>query len=253
MVWQRCLPRPADPEVLWPQVHLADLAEIRVVADGAVADLPAADRAAVDRYRGGRRVLAVASRLFTRTVLGRALGREPAAVPLTVDEWGRPRLAGRERFGFTVSHDSAVLVVALGPHPCGVDVEDAAEAALAEVRHRFCGTDERPDSARECWVAKESAAKALGRGLRAGLSTIRFAGNPAVDWSPVTWRGRRTPLRTRAVDLGGRHFALTARVGRAPDIEVHTWAPRRADARWWLVESDRAAADTARALRKQLT
>ncbi len=235
-------------------VHLLDLAEVRAVSADAVADLPTADLLAVDRFRGAdRRAQAAAARLLTRSALGRALGVPPAAVPVTVDGWGKPRLAGRERFAFAASHDRGLLVLAVGPHPCGIDVEDATEADLAEVRDRFCGPAERRGPARGWWAAKESAAKAIGFGLRAGLASIGFTADPARGWAPTTWKGRRTPLRTRTADLGGRHVALTAR-GPDPGAAVHTWSPRGRGGRWGLVEDDPPAlAATARELRALLT
>lgn len=237
-------------------VHVVDLAEAVVVADGAVADLPDADLAVVARYRGAlRRVQAAVSRLLTRAVVGRALGTSPRAVGVTVDGWGRPAVPGST--DANVSHDGGLVVLVAGADPCGVDVEDAAESDLRDVVGRFCGVDEAPASARQWWTAKESAAKAIGRGLRAGLSTIRFEGDPGAGWAPVTWRGDPLPLRTRAVDLGTRHLALTVPVRAvAPTVPVGVWRATGAHGRWWLAEARRAPvalAAVAAALRSELS
>jgi phosphopantetheinyl transferase len=245
-------------------VHLADLAQVRAVADGATAWLPAAELAALRRYpEGRRRAQAETSRLLARAVLGRALGRPPLSVPLVADERGYPRTTGAcgDRPCFNVSHDSGLVALVLGRHSCGIDVEDAAEGDLREVAGRFCAAGEGhlPGSqvpggqvpgpanwARQLWTAKESAAKAMRRGLRAGLSSIRFADDPGLRWAGVTWRGRRTPLRTRVADLGTRHLALTSAAERVRAVRVHTWRPCRSGGRWWLVEAEEAclAAET---------
>jgi phosphopantetheinyl transferase len=223
-------------------VHVVDLAETLVAADGAVADLPDAELAMVARYRGAlRRVQAAVSRLLTRAVAGRALGTSPRAVEVTVDGWGRPSVKGSP--DTNVSHDGGLVVLVAGSGPCGVDVEDTAESDLRGLVGRFCGVEEVPTSARQSWTAKESAAKAIGRGLRAGLATIRFEDDPGAGWTPVTWRGDPLPLRTRAVDLGTRHLALTVSVQAVPrTVPVSVWRPAMVHGRWWLAEAEKAPA-----------
>lgn len=219
-------------------LHLVDLAETTAVADRATARLPDTDLTSVARHRGARRrVQAAVSRLLTRAVLGHE------DVPITTDEWGRP-VTG-DGACVNVSHDDGVVVLLAAAGPCGVDVADNAEADLRDVVGRFCGPDERPVSARQWWAAKESAAKAIGRGLRAGLSTIRFDGDPGAGWSSVTWRGERLPLRTRTFDLGERHLALTATTAGAPAVEVHAWRPATAQGRWWLEPAARTSVSAA--------
>ncbi|MFC4857288.1 4'-phosphopantetheinyl transferase family protein [Actinophytocola glycyrrhizae] len=223
-------------------MHVVDLAETLVAAHGAVADLPDAELAMVARYRGApRRAQATVSRLLTRAVAGHALRTPPRAVEVTVDGWGRPSVTGSPHTN--ISHDGGLVVLVSGSGPCGVDVEDTAESDLRGLVGRFCGVDEVPVSARQSWTAKESAAKAIGRGLRAGLATIRFQDDPGAGWAPVTWRGDRMPLRTRAVDLGARHLALTVSARAvAPTVRVSVWRPARAHGRWWLAEAEKAPA-----------
>lgn len=229
------------------QLHLADVTQIHTIATESTADLPADDLDELRRYEPGRRRrLAHAGRLLARAALGRALGVPATAVPVSVDGRGRPRLEGP--IDFTVSHDSGVLVLALAPPRCGVDVEDSAEEDLREVADRFRGRGEH-GGVRALWTAKESVAKAIGTGLCAGLRTIRFDGDPAARWTGVTWRGHRVPLRTRVVDLGDRHLAVTTG-WRDTRPTVHTWRPRVDGPRWWLAETGQvtgvlAAASTA--------
>lgn len=224
-------------------VHLVDLSAVHAAAEEGPPDLPAPECAALRaRYAPGRRrVQAQASRLLVRAALAHGTGRAPHRVPLVTDADGRPRLAGPDRrLRFNVSHDTGLLasVVGTGAGACGIDVEDAAEDTLREVAHRFCGGEDHallaePDGARHLWAAKESAAKALGRGLRAGLSSLHFTGHPGRQWAEVTWRGRRPGLRTRTVHLGSRHMAVTAEAAPAT-VHVTWWAPHHADGRWGL-------------------
>ncbi|WP_419996414.1 4'-phosphopantetheinyl transferase family protein [Streptomyces boninensis] len=159
---------------------------------------------------------ALASRLLVRAVLARGTG-QPCV---------------------NVSHDTGLLALVAAAVPCGIDVEDIAEQRLREVADRFCRAEDAavldgPGGARQLWTAKESAAKALGLGLRAGLSSIHFTRHPGRHWAGAVWRGRPTGLRTRTVDLGSRHLAVTA--GAVPDgIRLTWWAPRRAAGTWGL-------------------
>ncbi|MEU8618504.1 4'-phosphopantetheinyl transferase superfamily protein [Streptomyces sp. NPDC048623] len=225
-------------------VHLADLSAVYAAAEQGPPDLPEPEGAALrDRYAPGRRrAQAQASRLLVRAVLSRATGRPAHRVPVVTDADGRPGPAGPPARWphFNVSHDGGLLALVLGTGPCGIDVEDTHEDALREVADRFCGGADRallsePDGARRLWAAKESVAKALGRGLRAGLSTIHFTGHPGRQWAEATWRGRPAGLRTRVVDLGGRHLAVTAPTVPGA-VRLSWWTPHHAgtDGRWGL-------------------
>lgn len=225
-------------------VHLADLSGVYAAAEQGPPALPGPEGAALrDRYAPGRRrAQAQASRLLVRAVLSRATGRPAHRVPVVTDADGRPHLSGTPAWKpcFNVSHDSGLLALVLGTGACGIDVEDTGEDVLREVAGRFCGGADRallsaPDGARRLWAAKESAAKALGHGLRAGLSTIHFTGHPGREWAEVTWRGRPAGLRTRVVNLGDRHLAVTAAEVPAV-VRLTRWAPHRTgpDGRWEL-------------------
>ncbi|WP_225802039.1 4'-phosphopantetheinyl transferase superfamily protein [Streptomyces sp. NK15101] len=225
-------------------IHLAALSAVYAAAEQGPPELPEPERAALrDRYAPGRRrTQAQASRLLVRAVLSRATGLPAHRVSVVTDADGRPRPAGTPTRWpcFNVSHDSGLLALVLGTGPCGIDVEDTGEDALREVADRFCGGADRallsePDGARRLWAAKESVAKALGHGLRAGLSTIHFTGHPGRQWAEATWRGRPAGLRTRVVDLGGRHLAVTAATVPAA-VRLSWWTPHHTgtDGRWEL-------------------
>ena len=234
-------------------LHMADLAQVRELAAETTAWLPQPDlKALADRYRGGRRRLAEGSRLLVRAVTGHATGSPSNAVRIVTDSWGRPRLGdGTRALRFNVSHDSGLLVLVLGTGACGIDVEDTAEDDLRAVVRRFCGAGDwallTPRSgARQLWTAKESAAKALGRGLRAGMSSIHFASHPGLCWAAVSWRGQPAMIRTRAVDLGIRHLSVTSAVEPSA-IRVRIWEPACANGRWRLLPARQPAAAMAAA------
>ena len=176
------------------------------------------------------RMRARASRALVRRVLARPLGCCPAAVPVVRSAQGRPVLSGEppEECSFSVSHDRRVLVVAHSPAGCGVDVEDAPSAQLLPVAARFCAPTEvraglDGGRLRALWAAKESATKAWGLGLRAGLATVTFDQEPTTGWAPVRRGGSRTNWLTRVVGYPGRHLAVTVR-GTAPRaVGVTVW------------------------------
>ena len=220
------------------RIHFADLSAVHAAAEQGPPDLPAPEHAALcDRYAPGRRrVQAQASRLLVRAVLSRVVPNQAVPSQAVPNQDGGPE---RQRC-YGVSHDSGLLAVVLGAGPCGIDVEDAGEDVLREVAYRFCGDADaallaEPYGARRLWAAKESVAKALGQGLRAGLSTIHFTGHPGREWAAVTWRGRAVGLRTRTADLAGRQLAVTSS-GAPAAVRVSWWAPHRtgADGRWDL-------------------
>ncbi|GAA2985948.1 4'-phosphopantetheinyl transferase family protein [Actinokineospora diospyrosa] len=188
-------------------VHVVSLRALERVRGRAEPDLPAAERAAIERRASGRRrVQAQAAR-----VLAGVAGVESG----------------------NASHDQDFLVVAESPATCGVDVEDAAEDELREVATRFCAASEvaGPVSARALWTAKESAAKATRLGLRAGLRSIGFTADPSTGWSTVDWPYGAGFL-TRTVDLGTRHCALTVRADAPPRVRARVWTPTVSDGRW---------------------
>lgn len=246
------------------QLHLVDLAQIFRMPADAAAVLPQEELAALEhrypqRGPGTRRRLAEASRLLTRAAVGAAVGRTPQDFRLAADVWGRPRMADPKGFAdpagadvhgvgtqrpldFNSSHDGGLLALVLSEGTCGIDVEDTPEPALREVADRFCGTADRPlllghGAARQLWTAKESAAKALGRGLRAGLRSIHFSDHPGRRWAEVVWGGRPTALRTCTVDLGVRHLSVTASA-RPSRVWVRAWEPACCDGRWHLRSAD---------------
>ena len=223
--------RPKDPPRL--SLHLLALPEL----SGQPWDtscLSLTDLNWIAEHRGpGARLRATASRLLIRTVLADTLGCTPGEVPLAVTDQGRPVLAGEsdERSGFSVSHDSRLLVFAEYADGCGVDVEDCEPELLHEVAARFCVPGELagipdPAAARALFSAKESVAKAYGLGLAARLSGITFVDDPGAVWSMAHREGEPTGLLTRVHRCAQRHLAMSVRADVPPLVSVTTWRVR---------------------------
>ncbi|MFC3340217.1 4'-phosphopantetheinyl transferase family protein [Paracandidimonas soli] len=148
------------------------------VADGCLADLTQDERNA---FAGMRREADRRSRVVTRAVLRRTLGRKlgcgPADVPLSHLPGGKPVLdeEGGRAWHFNVSHSGNIALLAVADNPVGVDVETRMHGdPVAMARQFFCAQEqERVAGARDAgeaflaiWTAKEAVVKMTGHGLR---------------------------------------------------------------------------------------
>jgi 4'-phosphopantetheinyl transferase len=155
-----------------------------------------------------------ASRWALRSVLGRYLGEDPAAIELRTGGHGKPELAlAPERFDFNLSHsgDLALVAVAAG-RQVGVDVERAERdrdfLALAErglgpegaTAVRAADPALRPAVFYAAWVRREALLKCFGGGL----------GNPAP----------RAPAAVADLDVGEGYAAALAVAGGAAPVVV---------------------------------
>jgi 4'-phosphopantetheinyl transferase len=155
-----------------------------------------------------------------RTLIGCALGVDPAACVFAADAYGRPALrhpAGAP-LAFNISHTRGLVVCALAREPeIGVDVEDVQRPVGHDVARRFFSASEAdaldrlPEPARttrfyDYWTLKEAYIKARGLGLSlpldgftmlidgGGPPAIRFS--PRIDDDPTTWQfARFSPAR----------------------------------------------------------
>ena len=142
--------------------------------------LDAEEQARMDRLRPpAARTRFAAAHAALRTVLGRAVGCEPAAIRMVRGPSGKPRLDGPGP-AFNMAHSGDVAVIAVGGRAdLGVDVEVRRPVPRLGAMIRYaCTPVERaalgavPDDAArtdrflELWVRKEAVLKAIGRGLR---------------------------------------------------------------------------------------
>lgn len=152
--------------------------------------------------RPRRAAQAGVARGHLRTLLGRRLGLEPAAVPIVARSNGKPCLdpaAGLEDVRFNLSHSGVWAVIALAEgREVGVDVERHAERDLERLAGRVLSRDElrswsalapaaRPRAFYGAWTRREAYAKARGEGIGTALSE---------PWPPAA--GRRAVARVGA-------------------------------------------------------
>jgi 4'-phosphopantetheinyl transferase len=126
-----------------------------------------------------------------RCLLGRYLGRDPAAIEFAGEREGKPKLASAEGIEFNMTHSAQWAAFAFSSNcAVGVDIEQVrAVPDLATIMRRvFCAEEAAElmllsESDRErgffcCWTRKEAYAKAIGMGLQAGFDQFRVAAHP---------------------------------------------------------------------------
>jgi 4'-phosphopantetheinyl transferase len=183
--------------------------------DREVADLPADERATVDRlfFEADRRTARLA-RVMVRWVLAAVAGRAPAEWQFARNRYGRPTVtnlpADAAGLTFNLSHTRQLVVCAVGRHAeLGVDVEDLTRRAPLHLARRYFSAEEAAELSRhpaerqhrrffEYWTLKEAYIKARGLGLSLPLDSfcfgitprginIRFV-KPEVGDLPERWR-----------------------------------------------------------------
>jgi len=128
----------------------------------------------------------VIARGILRTLLGRYLNLLPASVEFTVNEFGKPAVAGPITFSVSHSGDYALLAFANGLE-LGVDVEHfSGECVVSELAQRILSPSEyqrfnsladaqRISAFFQIWTLKESLLKAIGSGLSIAPESIEIA------------------------------------------------------------------------------
>jgi 4'-phosphopantetheinyl transferase len=201
---------PGAPAVV--EIWLAHLEPAPVAIDVCSPD----ERARAARFRApgaGDRWLA--ARAVLRSVLGGAIGRDPATVTFSESVSGKPGLSDGP-VQFNLSHSHGVVAVAMAEQPVGVDVEvprrltrpDRLAQRLfadADRRRRWSSGDEPARTAEllQAWTRAEALLKATGEGIRGTVSGVetRLA---AAGW---TVRDLETgPELIGAVAAAGAHW-----------------------------------------------
>lgn len=130
----------------------------------------------------------VAARGALRTLLGRYLQTEPAAVRFSYGAYGKPMLDGEHRdssLRFNASHSGELALYAfVQNHDIGIDVEYIKrDFGTEEIAQRFFSSyevqmlsalpaTERAAAFFRCWTRKEAYIKAIGSGLSHPLDTF---------------------------------------------------------------------------------
>lgn len=183
-----------------------------------LAALPAPERqraARIARAEGAARW--VAARWALRSVLSRYLGEDPAAIEISPDANGKPRLANDAGLFFNLSHSGSLALIAVSAIcEVGVDVEATGRARdFAALARRALGDAAAAAvlaaaPARRAavfyaeWTRHEAAVKCLGGGL--------FGSPPD-----------RLPIATVALDAGPDHMAaLAVAAPQVPPVRVYS-------------------------------
>jgi 4'-phosphopantetheinyl transferase len=110
-----------------------------------------------------------------RAILSRLIGSDPGIV---IAAGGKPKLRGGE-LEFNVSHSGALILIAIGSAPVGVDVERVRDLGsdLESVTSAHFSADEQGrcrggDDFFGIWTAKEAVVKAAGGGLSMPLASF---------------------------------------------------------------------------------
>jgi 4'-phosphopantetheinyl transferase len=163
----------------------------------------------------------IAGRATLRSLLGAALGIDPAAVPLRRGTRGRPEVGAEHALDFNVSHtDNVALIgIAAGLPPgarIGVDVEREDRAVNADgLARKFMTARERAvmapldEEARRrhflrLWTCKEAMSKATGDALSAPFRDIDVGldKSPHLLAGPPPYVAGRWRLVSAAVPAG---------------------------------------------------
>jgi 4'-phosphopantetheinyl transferase len=204
---------PAQPTDPAAEVHVWR-AQLDAGAPGEGWELPAAERRrAAQMRRPGSGARWIAARRALRTVLGRYLDEDPAAIALRAGPHGKPELTAPGRLEFNLSHSGtlALIAVTIGVE-LGIDLEkmDPGRDFLA-LAERGLGPDAvaalramepagRPHAFYEQWVRHEALLKCRGGGL----------GRPAPE-EPVTVRDLQVDRDYAAALAVGDENALPLR------------------------------------------
>lgn len=125
-------------------------------------------------------------RSILRLLLADNAGQDPAQIVLRYGWAGKPEAVGMSCH-FNVSHTDGRSLIALSPHPVGIDIENTAREhiRMEELVHLVCHSDEqaalavlspalRQSFLYRLWVQKEAYCKALGSGLQSDLRSLHF-------------------------------------------------------------------------------
>jgi 4'-phosphopantetheinyl transferase len=199
------LPSPAADVAVW----MCGLVLPRAQVDALAATLSSAEMARAERFsRDDLRDRYIVGRATLRVLLGRRLGRPPAAVVLERGARGRPFAADANGLDFNVSHTEGVALIGMTVGVrIGVDVEHAARALNVEgIARKFMAPAEQrelaelePDARRRAllrlWTCKEAMSKATGDALSAPFRWLEVETGPALrladgppPYGPAAWR-----------------------------------------------------------------
>ena len=190
------------------------------------------------------RDLFVLGKRMTRTLVGRELGLDPAALVFAAGQRGKPALAGPAAdsgLTFNLAHSGTCVYVALArARRLGVDVEfGRPEIECVELGRRFFCEAEialleagPPDETRRLffkfWTLKEAYLKAEGSGLGISLTAMDASGVPDAPLSPPMTPVEDEPrgILVQRLDAPLGYAAAVAADGGAWTTRVSAWRAR---------------------------
>jgi 4'-phosphopantetheinyl transferase len=188
----------------------------------------------------------IVGRALVRTLLGRLLGRWPAALTFRYSEFGKPRLpddADGRSLHFNVAHSEDLIVVGLAAQrQVGIDVERVREdLEIDKIALRFFSlreqaewgtvpTDQKQAAFFRCWTRKEAYIKARGEGLSTPLDQFDVSLRPGVH--PILLATRPDPTQAirwviQDLDVGPLHMAAIVVEGSNWQLRMMEWVPSR--------------------------
>ena len=189
------------------------------------------------------------SHALTRKALGKALGCRPVDICFELTGRNKPVLASPSSargLHFNLTHTQGLAVVAVGPHPMGIDAEWLARKTLnIEVAKRYFTEAECADI--QCqpvgyrqrrfltyWTLKEALLKAQAWGIVDSLNGFEFELGPTGQVVPERIRLRirnarltpTQPWRFHHWQVGPDHLvslAISARLTDRAHINLRAW------------------------------
>lgn len=161
------------------------------------ADVPPAEWQWISRLRRPEdRWRSLTGRALARRLLAERLGLAPAAVPLVKGANDKPVLAavGNDpaagpiaHWHFNIAHSGAEVLVAIGPNPLGVDVEQCPSTVDERLRQYVVGRQageagSSPQDFCAEWVCREAILKACGLGLALEPGRLQLAAADDAGW-----------------------------------------------------------------------
>ncbi|MET9381957.1 4'-phosphopantetheinyl transferase superfamily protein [Streptomyces sp. NPDC002928] len=200
-----CLPRAlASP---WETWHADARDEHRHAARHAPLLLDEEERRRAASFQRDRdRDTYLTAHVSLRLLLAQVLGGHPGAVPLSRlpcvgcgGPHGKPVLDGHPSLHFSLSHSAPHVLIALAPHPVGVDIEGVPSSPdsvqdIAQVLHpaeqkhlATARAEDRPGTFARLWTRKEAYVKAIGAGLHRplDLDDLSDVSRPPDGWRVV--------------------------------------------------------------------
>ncbi|HEY5210755.1 MAG TPA: 4'-phosphopantetheinyl transferase superfamily protein [Stellaceae bacterium] len=185
------------------------------------------EQARADRFvRAPDRHSFTAAHGCLRLLLGAMLGDPPQSFVLTVNQYGKPRLAEPRGIAFNMSHSGGIVLIGVASNiAIGVDVEALRPVPeRSQIVRRYFHPGEAADFATvpedraetaffRCWSRKEAVVKALGRGMSLDLHRYRVACLPRAAPELLALEGETAPRDAWTIydlDFGARHVGAVA-------------------------------------------